>query len=751
MANGGETTAGLSGRRSGGRARRGGQVLVLALIAMTMLVSLLFYVYNLGDQVSRRLSLQNVADSVAVSGADTMARCMNVVAMNNVAESRAIALVAVLDGIPLASEMAYAELRAWRQGLDDVIAPMRGEAALSGDARGKILEGIEALKNRLLTQERKIEPILAIRRTIEAATTWSLRGTGGAPPHGSLWRTAVTADEFSQATVAAAGVLAQANAVRFAEDNFGQATADSAAFIVPVLPMLPAHRGQLADFSAPLRQHLRVDLEAASMSVGNGHGGAIPHAKWPYRLGPWARLLHYPDRYWASNDRFQDWFRQRDPDYWTYHGRKKRGWRRTWGITVPVGPRQTRTVTRTVTVRPSAGREGRRIVGPSAGGGRAGRAASRGYGPQAPREGGTFTRTYTRSWQPTKHVVRGYTTFGPYEWAKTWISGYAFDDLSDSRFSEYYETITAPKLNYIFGPLNPKLATIHYPHWVMDITEARKETDAAGNTIRKVRTRYYYLEVISGSREGSAGWEASIASDNLGDPVTKDYGGWVSPEALKSKAFGGSALQVKGPTQVGVLPMWRFTAEGKEQIINPDGTLKDERPVYFTWYFIFGGVDTGGEAEISNPANWDSHDEPPAPMIMDYTEDDTGSGPDPDYYDDDPDVGVRREHFAYLSVVRTGTHSAAWSQKFKLSNPTNSIYTVAQAKIFNNSSWDLWTQDWQVQLSPVKDWGDWTARLDEGLADVPLTEGMVRTDDLTRAHRFMAAWPPAMADMSINH
>ena len=744
------TTIGAPRRR--GHARRSGQVLILAIVGMTMLVSLIFYVYNLGDQISRRMSLQNIADSVAVSGAGQMARCMNMVAMNNVAASRAIALVAVLDGIPLSSEMAYAELRAWRQGLDDVIAGMRGEAALAGDTKRKVLQGIEALQARLLSQEQMIEPILAIRQEIERATTWSLRGVGGSPPHGSLWRTAVTADEFSQATVGAAGVLAQANAVRFADDNFGDARSTSAAFIVPVIPQLPAHRGQLADFIPPLRQHLRVDLETASISVGNGHGGAIPYAKWPYRLGPWARLLHYPDRYYAANDRFDEWFRQQDPDYYQYHGKKKRGWRRPWGITVPVGPVQTRTVTRTITIAARAGSEGRRIVGPSAGGGRAGRAASRGYGPTAAREGRTYTTTSTHSWQPTRHIVRGYTTFGPYEWAKSWISSYAFDALADSRFREYYDTITAPKLNYIFGPLNPELATIHYPRWVMDINEARKETDAAGNVIRKIRTRYYYLEVIASSREGSSNWESSIISDNLSDPVTKDYGGWVSPEAIKGRAFGGSgALQVNGPVQVGALPMWRFTAEGKEQTINPDGTLKEERTVYFSWYFIFGGVDTGGEVEITNPANWDSYDEPPAPMVMNYTRDDTGTGPDPAYYDDDPEVGVRREHFAYFSIARTDTKSAVWGKKFKLSNPTNSIYTVAQAKIFNNSSWDLWTQDWQIQLTRVRDWDDWTLRLGEGRADVALTEGMVRENDLARAHRFMVAWPPAMADMSIHH
>ena len=706
-------------------------MLILAIVGMTMLVSLIFYVYNLGDQVSRRLSQQNIADSVAVSGAGQMARCMNVVAMNNVAASRAVALVPVMDAIPLASRLAHHELQSWQEGMARTMAQMQSEAALDSAVKRKVLQGIGALHGRLARQENTIKPVLDMSNLITSATTWSLRGTGGAPPHGSLWRTAVTVDQLSQATVGAAGVLAQANAVRFAYDNIGEGNVDTAAFIVPVLPVLPAHRGDLADFSPVLRQRLRVDLEAANMAVENGSGGAIPHAEWPHRLGPWARLLHYPDRYMVSDDRFREWFHQQDPFYWQYHGKQARGWRRPWGIHVPVGPR------REGTRQPRAGR---RISGPSAGGGRAGRAAGRGHGAH---QGGAY------SWQPTKLIVRGYKTFGPYEWAKSWITSYAYDALGDSRFREYYEQICSTKLNYIFGPINPTLKEIHSPFWITDLAQARVVNSPDGTAIRKVLTRYYYLEVISKSREGTVNWENDITSDNLGDPVAREFDGWVPPEELYARIFKNNP-EVKGPVQVGTLPMWRFTSEGKETILNPDGTVDKEWPVYFSWYFIFGGVDTGGEATILNPANWDSNDVPPAPMVMDGS-DDGGAGIEGEYYSDDPDTGARREYFAYFSIVRSGTKSAVWGKKFQLSNPTGSIYTVAQAKIFNNSSWDLWTQDWQVQLTPVRDWGDWVRRMGLGLADVPLTEGMVKETDVETCHRFMAAWPPSMADMSIQH
>ncbi|MCK4277383.1 MAG: hypothetical protein KAX78_12765, partial [Phycisphaerae bacterium] len=68
----------MAGTRKHRRAGRGGQVLVLTLLAMTLLVALIFYVYNVGGQVNRRTELQNAADAVAVSGAGWMARSMNV-------------------------------------------------------------------------------------------------------------------------------------------------------------------------------------------------------------------------------------------------------------------------------------------------------------------------------------------------------------------------------------------------------------------------------------------------------------------------------------------------------------------------------------------------------------------------------------------------------------------------------------------------------------------------------------------------
>ena len=95
-----------------------GQVLVVVLLGMVLLGGMIFYVVNVGDQSNRRLEMQNAADSAAISGAAWMARSMNVIAMNNVAATRMLALVPILDAFPLSTKMGHEEVRAWVRCLE---------------------------------------------------------------------------------------------------------------------------------------------------------------------------------------------------------------------------------------------------------------------------------------------------------------------------------------------------------------------------------------------------------------------------------------------------------------------------------------------------------------------------------------------------------------------------------------------------------------------------------------------------------
>src|SRR5690554_1398301 len=83
-------------------ARRGGVVIVMTLIAIVLLAGMLFYVMNMGRATTARVTTQHSADAAAAAASGWVARSMNTVAMNNVEIARYIALINVLDSLPLA-------------------------------------------------------------------------------------------------------------------------------------------------------------------------------------------------------------------------------------------------------------------------------------------------------------------------------------------------------------------------------------------------------------------------------------------------------------------------------------------------------------------------------------------------------------------------------------------------------------------------------------------------------------------------
>ena len=205
-----------------------GQVFVVVLLGVSLLAGLVFYVINVGDQVDRRVVMQNSADATAISGAAWMARCMNVVAMNNVAQTRMLALIPTLDAFPLSVEMAHEEVDAWVQCVTNQLQ--------RGVTDPHLEEGLESLRDRLERQRDILAPMDQLFNStvdVEAVTNW---------PDGELWRAAESMDLFSQAIAVTAGdqaqatgVLAQKNAARY-----GQLDHAEVAFVVPVLPQLPA-------------------------------------------------------------------------------------------------------------------------------------------------------------------------------------------------------------------------------------------------------------------------------------------------------------------------------------------------------------------------------------------------------------------------------------------------------------------------------------------------------------------------------
>jgi len=697
------------------RRRRGGQVLVLLLLAMTLMAGLVFYVYNVGHHVNRGVDVQNAADASAVAAAAWMARSMNVVAMNNVASVRVINMVPVLDAIPQAADISLREAVAWEQGLSDQLG--------RGLPTSYLREGIESLRDRMIYQRDILAEIdtrlgLHAGKPMSAFTMWdaSEDGLDGTLPHGEIWKTAQVLQDFSEAVASGAGMLAQSAAVHFGEDN-----GMDAAFVAPVMPVLPAVHGEWSDFEPALKGKLVVDNDGAAFRTSGGRGGAIPDVEYPHRLGPWARLFEWRD------------YKQR-----------------VFGRREELPPRDPQ---RAIKVRAGSGNVslGGRRSGSSAI--QTGRGASSG-------ERWRFIRTGAE--------VYGYETYGPYHWA--WrgrhkgidIAEFAREEIVDVTFAQRWRELSDDKLGYMFNPPG-KLKQIHDPEWHTDYPECRQmaeevvdvpQPDGSVKQQKKhdvERTMFYLVEIVSSVPESSPGWLRSGTYRTNGDePIAIWVRGWEDPADWEENGVLRAGSYVWKDT---------FTYETTEDPdigiqynpSNPD----DFRTVYVVQWYVFGGIDVGEKKDVRNPFNWASSSDPPVPIVFDESVR-ANYAPHPDFVSEFGEElgtapGTRRTDFAMMGVARLEAHAPVWPTRFSNANPTDSIIKVAQAKVFNNRSWDLWTQDWQAQLTRIRGWDEWVDRLHLGASQAEATGGLVLPEEVERIRDYMWNLGGPMAEDYLTH
>jgi len=69
---------------------------------------------------------------------------------------------------------------------------------------------------------------------------------------------------------------------------------------------------------------------------------------------------------------------------------------------------------------------------------------------------------------------------------------------------------------------------------------------------------------------------------------------------------------------------------------------------------------------------------------------------------------------------------------------------VAQAKVFNRTSWDLWTQDWRASLAPVTMWDDWADRLEAAQNQAPLVDNLVHPNEVLNSSEYFQRLLPIL-------
>ena len=209
------------------------------------------------------------------------------------------------------------------------------------------------------------------------------------------------------------------------------------------------------------------------------------------------------------------------------------------------------------------------------------------------------------------------------------------------------------------------------------------------------------------------------------------------------------------------LVMWGLKTTGVAQALEPDpnGTLnwtqidRNRHPVWrlyaphpfnptsgevqYTYYDIWIGVNTGDVEEVRNPYNFNSQQRNDLPGPVNFTPDEFGQSEQ-----------VRRDSLTFLGIAHQPKEAAFMGGRFDDERADTKLVGLAQAEVFNNHSWDLWTQMWHAQLVPINDYAGWMDALEEpeGTDQMPWLDAA----DVTAVTEYLKAVQP-LADLMLEH
>ena len=580
----------IPGPRSPVPARRRGVILIITLIALVLLASMVFYVFNVGRHVQQRTEAQNAADVAAVSGAGWMARSFNTVAMNNVETTRLIGMVQVLDALPMAVAFTLEDQEAALEGVndqlrrgvgeDDYLEPVLREVAYRMQGHVDMLSEMDGVLN---------------GPGYDIAEMTFYDGPAG---RGKLWAAMESLDAMSQATMDQLGPLMQYSAFRGAQINQPEAEEKAGGVLLPYAPNVPWRRTNFGDFEPPVVQGLLPEDQDDKVT----------------NRGPFDTVFG-----WRSA-RTQDIRNELD---------QEPGLHITDDFDSPWSPQngndrdEFEVVKRTVNSYKTVGMFRHiRDLGASLG---AGPPPGQPYG-----EGGV---------------------------------------LHPSQFGSRIREISQTKINYLFEGAGTA-AKILDPEWITDYDRAYAIVEAG-----EPRTAYMqYLELTFEEtfREGISvtgvrflGWDIAYpaaTASNINPPALEPYHPYI----------------------------WKDT---RTEVYEDRETAQPiERRTYR--YYVFLGINVGDEVEVRNPNNFAEDAEMPAPIVF-----------EPEGVT--PDEESRRARLTFLGIAYQPKGATFWPTGFDGKRPDTRHVALAQAEVFNNHSWDLWTQMWHAQLVPVDNYADW--------------------------------------------
>lgn len=646
----------------------GGAVMVITLLAIILIASLLFYVFNTGKSVQGRIVTQHAADAAAIGGAGQVARALNTVAMNNVETARIIAAVNVLDGIPLAVDLSVTDES--EPGLGDL-------DAIAQAVRAQLQEGVvDAWLEHKLRE--MVDPTNTEGLIVELQQMRELdelfRGNPQMIPSMTRYRTPSGAmglmhqamramDAHSRAVMRSMGEAAQSSASHSAQANFGGG--DAGALLLPASPRIPWQRGAFVDYERPARFGLLPGADTR-LKADNTQTGLGQIDNKLINRGPWDALF---------------------------------GWRHTNATEADPGrvPTGAAVPPRAGPPTPAVEPKFYDVVGPDA------------------------------MWQsvlPRSRFARLHNIESPV---------FAPGHLTE---------LTHRKSGYLWDQL-PQ-SDIRDTQWEIDIAfdgerSSDRNDDCLDSLPPGLRAGSLFVVVeMKSRRPGEKGLAQArgqtwnyVDQPGRQSPYVIYRSDWFDPDRLDGyQLLGALSRNVKGaPTWKKVQKyVWRISAVYQTDPAGPDlggdpsiglapkivGKGATGAPVYAAqevfWEIdvMLVGANVGQMVAVDNPWEGFDRDAPDSPAPIDLMATDLPA--------DNPQA--RFQYLTFLGIARQSNKPTFWPSRFQGSQPYPYNTALGQACVFNNHSWDLWTQAWQSRLEPVDidRFDDWVGLADEAAA-----------------------------------
>lgn len=685
--------------RSRQRSARPGIVIVIMLLGMLLLASVVFYIFNIGQHVDRRVRIQNASDAAAMAGANSMARTLNTVALNNVATARLIGMINVLDSLPMAIDFSVRDIT--EDTLDDVEAEHQ---ALDWQlSEGVIASWTERMLERMASAQvdgsvedvdRELVEIDTFFRNnpnfVPDMTNYSAPSGG----QGSIWQAMFALDDLSELSLQWMPLVVQEMTIDAGERLLGDDVEVGQTFALPILPNVPWQRGAFDDFERPVRF------------------GLLP--------GSDSRL--WADTIQIGHGQVDDPIIRRGPFDAVY------GWRRTNG----------------------SGGGGGGIPGP----GRPPLAS----GPSPPRDPTRYSVYGTHQWmqQQLPNFWRGGRSYDRVTYWIDRISDYKIRYLFDD---PTIRTIIRPEWE-IDVETDDERSDDGNEYTVYGIADGSM-LDEQGDRIDIHETMYIVVEMKSrveddaGNPEDQGDTWQYIRRPGYNIPFTFWGGGWRDPRRGPPYRI---TTNTDAPVEWEQLNdyMWRAsttyeTVEDNQiglpltvdyYVTQPDGTqypVYVQHTVYWQTDFLFVGVNIGPEVEVPNPyAGFNrASEDAPAPY---------------DFEHDMMDYDLDRNISPYLRLLAIGRHHnrpGYWPSRFGRGDAYDGMVGISEALVFNNHSIDLWTPMWHGQLKRVEDYADWVNLLDSQMDATNSVPGLDVTE-FPNLINYLRGLEPA-ADLMLSH